>query len=89
MSDNNNKLVEEMLKMSAEHTVAVLSLQKEIERYKNDLMAAQQTILYKDQQIGDLKEEVDKLLCVLKQKVMGGKPDILATIQVNIFLYIS
>lgn len=64
-----------------EHTLPVC-LQKEMERYRLELAAAEQTILYKDQQISDLKEEVNKLLCVLQQKVMGGKPDILATIQV-------
>ena len=61
----------------------MMSLQKEMEGYKTELAEAQQTISYKDQQITELKEEVDKLLCVLQQKVRG-KPDILATIQVHV-----
>lgn len=55
-----------------------------MERYKSELLAAQQTILSKDIEIRKLKEEVDKLQCVLQQKVMNGKPDILATIQVSL-----
>ena len=53
------------------------------------MLSAQQTIEDKNRQIDDLKEEVDKLQCVLQQKVNGGKQDILATIQVSASLSLS
>lgn len=51
---------------------------------RSEYLAAQQTILSKDALINELNEEIDKLKCVIQQKVMGGKPDILAVIQVTL-----
>ena len=67
----------------------LILIQREAERYKSELLSAQQTIEDKNRQIDDLKEEVDKLQCVLQQKVNGGKQDILATIQVSASLSLS
>ena len=40
-------------------------------------------------EVAKLKEELDKVKSVLQQKVMRGKPDILATVQVHYITYVS
>lgn len=61
-----------------------INLQVDMEQVKRELQAARETIQYKDKQISDLKEKVDKLESVLQRKVAGGARDILASIQVFI-----
>lgn len=60
----------------------MVKLKSEVETYKTRLHDAEEKLQTKESEIRDLHEELDKVKSVLQQKVMNGKPDILATVQV-------
>lgn len=56
--------------------------QTQIRSYEKQVPELQEKLAIKVAEVAQLKEELDKVKSVLQQKVMGGKPDILATVQV-------
>lgn len=58
-------------------------VQNEKEELRVQYTEARMQLTQKENEIAGLNEELDKVKSVLQQKIMKGKPDILATIQVG------